>query len=208
MKILNLKNTNKCKSHFLNGVVSLGICLFLLGTFGCGNNNTDNNSVDSAMNVNDQKLGDSTNGMAISSSDADFVVKAANGGMAEVQLGKIAKDKATNEKVKEFAAKMIKDHTKINDRLKSIAGDLNLTLPATIDQEKQDDVDKLNTISVKDFDKTYVDMMVKAHDTDVDAFQKASKDVSNSDLHGFIMESLPVLQSHQKMIKQIDDNMK
>lgn len=191
----------------LRNCMVVGVSLLFMFLVSCGNNNANNkDSVDSAMNVNDQKVGN--NITPVDTSDADFVVKAANGGMAEVELGKIAKQKATSANVKEFASKMVEDHSKINDRLKAVAASLNITIPAAIDKEKQDAVDKLNATAVTDFDKDYMDMMVKAHNNDVDLFQKAAKDISNPDLHSFITEALPTLQAHQKMAKQMDDKLK
>lgn len=206
MKQNDCKTRRKSNEIYLRSWLVATVGLLFMSLVSCGNNNPDNSdSVDSAMNVNDQKVNDSA--IAIQASDADFIVKAANGGMTEVELGKMAKEKASNTSVKEFAAKMVKDHNKINDRLKAVAADLNITLPATIDKAQQDDVDKLNAASVKDFDKDYMDMMVKAHNTDVDLFQKASKNVSNPDIHDFIMEALPTLQAHQKMAKELDDSL-
>lgn len=207
MKHINFKSRSIFQGLRLKTIISLSICLLLTGIFSCGNNQTNNDSVDSAMNVNDQKVGDSANN-TLMNADADFAVKAANGGMAEVQLGKIAKEKASNEKVKEFAAKMVKDHSGANKKLKAVAKKLNIALPASIDQEKQDEIDKLNATAVEDFDKVYIDMMVEDHNKDVDFFQMASKDISNTDLHNFIVETLPVLQSHQKLVKQIDNSLK
>lgn len=173
---------------------------------GCNSGNQDRNGVDSAMDINDQKIADSA--IAVGNNESDFMVKAANGGMTEVQAAKIAEQKATSADVKAFASKMDKDHSKLNDQLTSLAGTLNITVPAAVDADSKSMIDKLNTTKVADFDKTYMDMMVKAHNNDVDLFQKASGDVANPDVHDFITSALPTLQAHQQMAKKLQSSLK
>lgn len=187
-------------------MVAMGLCTLFFLAVSCGNSSQNKDGVDSAMNVNDRKANDSM--LTISKSDADFMVAAANGGMAEVSAGKVAKEKATNSSVKDFGAKMVDDHSKINNRLKALADSLNITLPTTVDKDAQSMIDKLNSTAVKDFDGDYMEMMVKDHNEDVDDFQKASKSISNPGIHNFVMETLPILLEHQQMAKQIDGALK
>ena len=167
----------------------------------CNGGHPERKGVDSAMNVNDQKIDDSVVG--VSSSDAEFIVKAANGGMAEVQAGEIAQKKATVDDVKAFADKMVEDHKKVNAQLKSLAEKLDITLPSAIDGPAQGDIDKLNNTKSVDFNKTYMDMMVNDHDSDVDLFKKAAENTKNGAIHDFAVEVLPTLQSHQQMAKKL-----
>lgn len=187
-------------------MIVVGLCALFFLVVSCGNSPQNKDGVDSAMNVNDRKANDSM--LTISKSDADFMVAAANGGMAEVSAGKIAKEKATNSSVKDFGAKMVDDHSKINNRLKALADSLNITLPTTVNKDAQSMIDKLNATSVKDFDGDYMKMMVKDHNEDVDDFQKASKSISNPGIHNFIMETLPIILEHQQMAKQIEGTLK
>lgn len=135
--------------------------------------------------------------------DAEFAVKAANGGMAEVKMGQLAEQKATNPEVKAFGAKMVTDHTKANDKLMALAKEKNITLPATISNEEQRKMDELSKKTGKDFDRAYVNEMVDDHDNDVKEFMRESKDGKNTDLRSFAETTLPTLQMHQTMIKQI-----
>lgn len=200
----------KCRSYrtLLQAGVAASLFMALLTVFSCNNNKTNSeDSVDSAQNVNEQKADASALGTN-TQSDADFIVKAANGGMTEVAMGKLAKEKASSASVKDFAAKMVKDHSKINEDLKSLASGLNVTIPAEINKDAQDNLDKLKKSAAKDFDKDYMDMMVKAHNDDVDMFQKASQDISTPEIHTFITDNLPTLQGHQQMAKDIQATLK
>ncbi len=145
--------------------------------------------------------------MKVDKDDADFAVKAANGGMAEVKLAQLAQQKATAADVKEFAAKMITDHTKANDKLMALAKQKNITLPAALGNDEQKVLDDLSKKSGKDFDKAYVKEMVEDHDKDVKLFEDASKDLKDPDLKSFATTTLPTLKMHQTMIKAIDKKM-
>jgi len=103
---------------------------------------------------------------------------------------------------------MVTDHSKLNDQLKDLAGKLNITIPAAIDGDSQSKIDKLNNAKSKDFNKTYMDMMVDDHNKDVDLFQKAATNVANPEVNSFITNALPILQSHQQMAKQIQESLK
>ena len=188
-------------------VLMASVLLAGMMIIGCkGGGNADRNGVDSAMDINDQKIDDSTT--AVATNEADFLVKAANGGMTEVQAGQIAQEKATNDDVKKFGAKMVEDHTKLNDQLKSLASKLNVTIPTAIDGNSKSMIDKLNNAKSVDFNKTYMDMMVEDHNKDVDLFQKIAGNAANPEIHDFVTNALPILQSHQQMAKKIQASLK
>jgi putative membrane protein len=134
--------------------------------------------------------------------DTTFVNKAAQGGMAEVSLGQLASSKATNPDVKAFGDRMVTDHTRLNDELKQLAQSKGVTLPADVDQESKDTADKLSKASGKEFDKAYIDDMVKDHEKDVKEFEKQSKDAKDPDLKAWVTKSLPTLKDHLKMAKE------
>jgi putative membrane protein len=103
-------------------------------------------------------------------SDQGFVKEAAIGGMAEVELGQLASTKATNEKVKAFGQRMVADHSKANDELKSLASSKNLTVPASVDAKHKATRDRLAKLSGVAFDRAYVSDMLADHRKDVAAF--------------------------------------
>jgi len=133
--------------------------------------------------------------------DKDFVMKAAQGGMAEVMLGQMASSKATNADVKNFGNRMVSDHGKANDELKQLAQTKGMALPADADKESKEMSDKLSKLSGKDFDKEYISGMVEDHEKDVKEFEKASKDAKDPDLKAWAAKTLPTLQDHLKMAK-------
>ena len=137
------------------------------------------------------------------SPDANFAIKAAQGGMAEVKLGQLATEKASDPDVKAFGQQMVDDHTKANDKLKEVAKGENITLPTDLDRKHKATYDKLSKLSGADFDRAYVKDMVKDHEEDVKEFQKEANKGKNDKIKGFASETLPVLQSHLDKIKTI-----
>ena len=180
--------------------------------FAACNSGNNSNSVDSAQNINDSMLPDSnsmnndTTSMStapVSQEDADWAAKVANANMTEIELSKVAQDKATSQRLKDFAAMMVTDHTKAGDQLKQLAATKNITLPANLDGKSQDKLDNLNKKSGKDFDKAYTDDMLDGHKDAVDAFQKGSSNLQDADLKNFATQTLPTIQMHQDSIKAI-----
>lgn len=135
----------------------------------------------------------------VAQADKDFMTEAAQGGMAEVKMGELARTKAQSDKVKNFGDRMVTDHTKANDELKALAAQKGVTLPTDLGTEEQQTYDKLSQLSGPDFDKAYMDAMVKDHDKDVAAFEKQSKNAKDKDLKSFVQKTLPVLKDHKKM---------
>ncbi|MEO6150396.1 MAG: DUF4142 domain-containing protein [Mucilaginibacter sp.] len=175
-------------------------------------NNTGKDSVETADSVNaemdttDKAVKEGSSGIA--EYDAKFAVDAANGGMAEVALSKLAGDKATNADVKSFAAMMINDHTKANEELMAMAGSKNIMLPSAPGEEQQKTAADLGAKTGVDFDKDYVDIMVKDHDKTVDMFEDAAKNAVDPDLKAFVNKTLPALKAHQAHAHALQDKMK
>ena len=142
-------------------------------------------------------------------SDRKFVEKAASGGMAEVKLGQLAIEKGTSPTVKEFGKRMVDDHGKANDELKEIASKKNFALPTDLDSEAKATYDKLAKLSGTDFDKAYIDAMVKDHDKDVKEFKKeASTGGVDPDLKAWAEKTLTVIEQHDHIAHQDKDAIK
>ena len=155
-----------------------------------------------------KKTAQSTANAAVNA-DQHFVMEAYEGGMAEVALGQLATEKASNPKVKEFGQRMVTDHGKANDELKSIASKKNLTLPTEVDSKHQAAYDKLAKLSGSDFDKAYIDAMVKDHDEDVKEFKKATSTAGmDADLKAWAEKTLGVIQEHDHLAHQDKDSVK
>lgn len=144
----------------------------------------------------------------VSKGDSTFAVTAANDGMTEVQLGKVAAQKAATTRIKNFANMMVTDHSRIGDELASIAKAKNLTLPSAPDADSQKKIDELSKKSGKSFDKAYVDAMVKGHEGAVKLFTDASTSLQDSTLKAFVNKTLPTLKMHLDSIKAIKASMK
>lgn len=142
------------------------------------------------------------------SADTKFATEAAQGGMAEVELGQLALQKASNPDVKTFAQRMVDDHTKANDQLKQVASQENMTLPTTLNQKDLTLKNKLQNLSGDKFDKEYMKAMVKDHQEDVKEFQKESTNGQDPAIKGFASQTLPILQSHLQMAQSTDAKVK
>jgi putative membrane protein len=144
---------------------------------------------------------------AAAMSPHQFATEAAIGNMAEVELGRMAASKATNADVKKFGQRMVDDHGKALDELKSVAGKENIQLPTEVDAKHKAVSDRLSKLSGAEFDKAYVKEMVKDHDTDVKLFERESQHGTNAAIKDYAGKTLPTLQEHQRMIKEIDSKM-
>jgi putative membrane protein len=140
---------------------------------------------------------------AVAQADKSFVMKAAQGGMAEVELGNLAKEKAQSDQVKQFAQRMVDDHGKANKELKSIAQQKGITLPTSLPAKEQKTKDKLSSLSGEQFDHAYMQHMLMDHKKDVAEFKKASTTSKDNDIKEFAGKTLPTLQDHLKEAQQI-----
>lgn len=136
--------------------------------------------------------------------DSKFAMEAAQGGMAEVQLGKLATEKASSSDVKQFGQRMVDDHSKANDELKSIASQKGMTLPSDMGAKNQAEYDRLSKLSGAAFDKAYMRHMTTDHKKDVAEFQKESNSGKDSEIKSFAAKTLPTLQEHLKMAQDIN----
>ena len=131
-------------------------------------------------------------------SDQTFVTKAAAGGLAEVELGKLAQQKGSTEEVKNFGQRMVTDHGKANDELKSIAQKKNITLPTSLDAHDQATRDRLAKLSGPAFDRAYMRTMLTDHRKDVNEFKHESTSGKDPDIKAFASNTLPTLEDHLK----------
>jgi len=131
--------------------------------------------------------------------DETFVVKAARGGMAEVELGKLAVDKAASDEVKKFGQRMVDDHGKAGDELKTLAQNKHITLPTTIGPEEQALHDRLAKLSGAAFDRAYMQAMLTDHRKDVNEFRVEAKSGKDGDVKGWAAKTLPTLEEHLKL---------
>jgi putative membrane protein len=135
-------------------------------------------------------------------SNVSFVLKAAAGGMMEVELGHMAEQKALNPRVKQFGAMMVKDHSKANEELKALADTKNVLVPSKMPDKIQQHIDEMKKLSGKEFDKHYMSMMTDDHKDDIDLFEKTAEG-KDPQLKAFAVKTLPVLKMHLDSAKKI-----
>jgi putative membrane protein len=188
-------------------------CLAMGAFQACGDGQSDD-AIESANESNEIKQDSAENTGSgqpagpISEEDSKFSVEAASGGLMEVQLGQLAQQKASSQRVKDFGAMMVRDHSKANDELKSLAGMKNITLPPAPGEDHMEHIKKLSEKSGAEFDRDYMKMMVDDHQEDVDKFEKCSQDAKDADLKAFATKTLPVLRAHLDSAKAIHESLK
>jgi putative membrane protein len=135
--------------------------------------------------------------------DKQFIKKAAQGGLAEVQLGQLATEKADSPDVKQFGQKMVDDHSKANDQLKQVASNKGVTVPDKLSAKDAATKARLEKLSGKAFDRAYMRDMVMDHTKDVSEFRTEAKTAKDPDVKSFASQTLPTLQDHLKQAKSI-----
>jgi putative membrane protein len=135
--------------------------------------------------------------------DASFYKKAAEGGIAEVQLGQLAQDKSSTQSVKDFGAMMIKDHSAANDKLKVIAEGKGIKLPTSPSVMQMASKTKLEVLNGNTFDKSYIKGMIEDHQEDIREFQQEASSGQDPDAKAFAAATLPTLKAHLKKIQEI-----
>lgn len=159
-----------------------------------------------AQNTASQKIDDGTKRM-MKSADMAFAMNAAQGGMAEMKLGKLAADKASDAGVKAFGQQMVDDHSKANEDLKSTAEKEGITLPNDLNAKQQAIYSKLDKLSGPAFDRAYVNDMVRDHEEDAKEFRKEANSGRDEQIKAFASRTLPMIQSHLDKIKSIQSKL-
>jgi putative membrane protein len=179
-----MKNKLSIKIRVITGVIATA-CIALNGTAFAQNPKSK-----SAGNSNKPKAS------TLSSADKAFVKDAAKGGMMEVAMGRVAEKNASDSEVKNFGARMVKDHSKAGEDLKAIAKEENVEWPAEKEAAKWKS------------DKDYMDAMVKDHEKDLAAFEKEAENGSDPRVKSFADKTAKIVREHLEMAKEIDGKLK
>lgn len=183
-------------------------CGFSLAVLSCNSGEKDSVEIADSTNranLDSPRLGHSVETDAYS---ADFIVEAADGGMAEVHLGALANQKGSDPAVKEFGSMMIHDHSAAGDQITLLAGKKSVTLPSTVSDKQQKKIDDLTRRSGADFDRAYINAMIEDHEADIKAFEKAAGQVTDAEVKSFINTTLPTLRMHLDSAKAIKKRLK
>ncbi len=141
--------------------------------------------------------------MADLKQDAEFAVTAADGGMLEVALGKMAMKQGTNASIRKLGAQMVEDHSKANAELKVLSAEKHIVIPATMSEKCQKVFSDLEGKKGNDFNKAYADLMVKDHKDDIDEFKKQAKDGGDTQVVDWAKGKIPVLEHHLMMAEGV-----
>jgi len=162
-------------------------------------------------NIDSAKLRDTSAAqpvhMADLKPDAAFAVAAADGGMLEVALGKIAVKMGTSAAVKKLGARMVTDHSKANLELMALAKEKDIAIPAEMSAKCQKVVTDLEDKKGRDFDKAYADLMVSDHKDDIDDFRKEANKGNDSQVSAWAKNTLPTLEHHLMMSEDLKKNL-
>jgi predicted outer membrane protein/sporulation protein YlmC with PRC-barrel domain len=141
------------------------------------------------------------------SADAQqFVEQAAISNQFEIESSQLALDAAENQEIRDFAQRMVDDHSNAGEQLKSTveSAGLELTVPEELDQEHADKLAQLQSATGADFDQQYAQMQVEAHDKAVELFSSYAERGDEEALKEFAADTLPTLQEHKEQIESID----
>lgn len=136
-------------------------------------------------------------------SDTEFAKMAARGGLAEVKLGQLAEEKGTAQTVKDFGKRMVADHSKADDDLKTAASSDKIALPTEMSAKDQAAYDRLSKLSGEAFDRAYARDMVRDHSADVAEFRLESKGGKDAAIKDFAAQKLPTLEDHLKQAREM-----
>jgi putative membrane protein len=134
--------------------------------------------------------------------DADFAKKASSGGKMEVELGRYAVQHAADQKVRDFGAQMVTDHTEAGKRLEQVAQREGISLPPTMQADHQATVQRLMKLEGRDFDRAYIDLMVEDHQKEVEEFRVQAQQ-NASEVDRWAARTLPTLETHLERARSI-----
>jgi putative membrane protein len=184
-------------------------------TFAC--NVENRNSTDDSATVG-------TTGAAVSAGDREFVEQTMAGGMAEIELGRLAVERSANAEVKQFAEMLVKDHSTAGEEMKQIAMRHSIPMPTAVDERHQELKSKLSNLKGTEFDREYMNAMVEGHEDVVDRLQtRASEDrfgddkgsvrpegsdnPVEADINQWAAAALPTVRHHLDEAKRIHDSL-
>jgi len=141
---------------------------------------------------------------ALSSADSEFAMKAASGGIAEVQAAQLAEQRATSPQIKQFAQRMTTDHTAANTELQQIAKQANINLPTRPEGKDAAEEQKLREQNGAAFDQAYAQGQLQDHRETVELFQEEASSGQDPALKAFAQKTLPILQQHLQMAEALN----
>src|SRR6267143_3195160 len=140
----------------------------------------------------------------VNDANREFVNKAATGGIAAVELGRIATQRAARPSVRSFGERMVTDHSRSNAELASLARSKGIEVPTALEPSQQAVRDRLSALSGNDFDRAYMSEMARDHTEDIALFERAAETSTDPDLKAWAAQSLPMLREHLALARQVN----
>jgi putative membrane protein len=141
-------------------------------------------------------------------SSGSSMVSAMEGDMAEIQLARLAQQKASSSQVKEFAQRMIDDHTKLDAEMKPMAQQFGVEAPTDLSAKHKAVQSKLQGLSGDNFDQEYVKAMVSDHSEDDQAFLREQTMAKDPTLKNAVTQAEPIIAEHLRMAKDLEKSLK
>ncbi|HMG93486.1 MAG TPA: DUF4142 domain-containing protein [Chryseolinea sp.] len=134
---------------------------------------------------------------------AEFLVKAAEGRIMNINEGKLAVLKGSISEVRNYGQLMVRDQSSMLDEIKKVAAERNITLPDGVSDKKREGQMDLSEEAGKDFDEKFIKMMDTGLEYDIKLFEKA-KGIDDAGVTTFVEKYLPVIQSHLEKLQQVN----
>jgi predicted outer membrane protein len=132
-----------------------------------------------------------------------FIKHAGEGGIAEVQLGQLAAERAQSPEVKQFAQKLVQDHTQANQQLQQIAQQKSVELSREVTGKNKEALDKFRSLSGQEFDREFLKHQAKHHEKDIRTFEQVANTSTDQEVKQFAQQVLPVLRQHHQTVTQL-----
>lgn len=145
---------------------------------------------------------------ANAASDEGFVKKASQGGMAEVKMGELAQQRAQSPEVKEFAQHLVSEHQQANNELQQLAQTKGMKVETEVGAKQKQTLNRLAKLNGQEFDKKFIEAVVKDHEDDVKDFKKQSEKGKDADIKNWAQQTLPALEKHLQMAKSLEQTVK
>jgi putative membrane protein len=141
--------------------------------------------------------------MQVSAAEQAFVMDAVQGGMAEIELGRLAESRGASAQVRDFGRMMVQQHSQANQELMTIAQRIGVTPPSSLSPTAQAVQTRLQQTQGAEFDRQYVEHQAVAHLEQRALFQFAANNAQNVELRGFAQRTLPVIERHIDQLRTI-----
>lgn len=194
------------RSFVLAALLALGLCTAMAPVLLAQQRNQNQNQNQNQQDRNRTQDRDQDREDFKNLSDQDFITRVAMGNMAEVEVARLAADKASSAEIRKFAQRLAEDHTKAGKELEKLASDKNVTLPKQLDKKHQEMATRLSKLRGAEFDRAFAEDMVKDHKHDIAMFEHIAKDGKDKDVKAWAEKTLPTLKEHLKMAQELSGN--